>query len=113
MPPVPSPPPPSAAIAPPAPRNGLGVASLVLGVIGLVTSWLVVGALVGVAAFAVGLAARARVLRGEANNRGTAVAGIVLGLLAIVVGLAVLAMVLVEMLYFKHHVCTARPGLRC
>jgi len=97
------------------PRNGLGVVSLVLGVVGVVTSavtiWPTIGLLFGIAALAVGLAARARVKRGEANNRGIAIAGIVLGVAAIVIGLASLALNAVDLFYyFRHHVCTTPPG---
>jgi hypothetical protein len=91
-------------------RNGLGIVSLILGVVALVTSWLVVGVLFGIAALAVGLAARARVTRGEANNRGIAIAGIALGVVAIAVGLAALGLAAADLLYFRHHVCTSPPG---
>jgi len=92
------------------PRNGLGIASLILGVVAVCTSWLVIGVLFGITALAVGLAARARVTYGEANNRGIATAGIVLGIVAVVLGLAALAIVAVDLLYFRHHVCTTPPG---
>ncbi len=97
------------------PRNGLGVVSLVLGVVGVVTSavstWPTIGVLFGIAALAVGLAARARVKRGEANNRGIAIAGIVLGVAAIVIGLAALVLTAMDLFYyFRHHVCTTPPG---
>lgn len=44
----------------------------------------------GLFALVMGLAALARVKRGEANSRGRAIAGIALGVVAIVVGLALL-----------------------
>jgi hypothetical protein len=96
------------------PRNGLGVVSLVLGVVGVVISavtiWPTIGVFLGIAALAVGLAARARVKRGKANNRGIAIAGIVLGVAAIVLGLASLALTAVDLFYnFRHNVCTT-PG---
>jgi hypothetical protein len=65
------------------------VASLVIGIVALVTSPLCVGVGLGIAAVAMGLAARRRVKRGEAAQGGVALAGIVLGILATVVGLAV------------------------
>jgi len=88
-------------------RNGLGIVSLILGVVALGTSWLVIGVPFGIAALAVGLAARARVTRGEANNRGIAISGMALGVLAIVVDIAVVA---VHVLYFSHHVCESPAG---
>jgi Domain of unknown function (DUF4190) len=92
------------------PGNRLGVASMILGVVGVISSWLVIGVVFGIAALAAGLAARARIVRGEANNRGMATAGIVLGVVAIVVGLAALTLTAVNLFYFRHHVCTAPPG---
>ena len=73
---------------PDAPRNEFGVASLILGIVALITCWLLVGVPFGVAAVVTGDIARRRVQRGEANNPRTAIAGIVLGAVAIVAGLA-------------------------
>lgn len=73
--------------APPAtPKNGMGTTALVLGVIGLVTSWLIVGIVFGLIAVILGFVGRGRVKRGEATNGGVALAGIVLGFLAIIIG---------------------------
>ena len=77
-------------------RNGLGIASLVLAIIGLLSVWVPVVNIVsmglGLVAVVVGFFARGRVKRGAANNGGVAVAGIVLGALAIIVGLAFIAL---------------------
>ncbi len=73
---------------PDAPRNEVGVASLVLGLVGLFTCWLLVGVPFGVAAVVTGDVARRRVQRGAATNPRTARAGIVSGAVAIVAGLA-------------------------
>lgn len=87
----PSPPPQpyaDAALPPPVVRNGLGTAALVFAIIGLVLFVSILGGVVfGIIAVIVGVAARGRVKRGEANNGGVAIAGIVLGSLAIVSGL--------------------------
>jgi hypothetical protein len=72
---------------PDAPRNQFGVASLLLGVVALITCWLLVGVPFGIAAVVVGDIGRRRVKRGEANNPRIALAGIVLGAVAIVAGL--------------------------
>lgn len=77
---------------PVAPRNGLGIAALIIGVIALLSSWLGVGGLIGIAAVILGFVARARVKRGEANNGGVAMAGIVIGVIAIIAALAVAAL---------------------
>jgi hypothetical protein len=90
----PPPPPPPYGYPPPpvAPRNGLGIASLVLAIIALLSVWSVVVAIVlGLVAVVIGFFGRGRVKRGTANNGGVAIAGIVLGTLAVVVGLAFVA----------------------
>jgi hypothetical protein len=72
---------------PGAPRNEVGVASLILGLVALVTCWLLIGVPFGLAAVITGDIGRGRVKRGEADNPRTAMAGIVLGGVAIVAGL--------------------------
>jgi hypothetical protein len=71
------------------PKNGLGIASLVLAIIALLSVWTVfVAVVMGPAAVVVGFVGRGRVKRGVANNGGVAIAGIALGALAIIVGVA-------------------------
>ncbi len=66
------------------PRNGLGIAALIIGIIGCLfgfvpfTFW--IAGPMGVTALVLGLAGRGRVKRGEASNRITTWAGIVVGL---------------------------------
>jgi amino acid transporter len=86
----PPPPQPYAGYLPPptAPRNGLGIAALVLAIVGLVLCWTVAGGVIlGLVAVILGIVGRGRVKRGEATNGGVAIAGIVLGVLAIVLAL--------------------------
>ena len=72
-------------------KNGLGVAGMVCGIIGLVFGFIplfgiffaVPLGILGVVFGAVGLR---RAKRGEANNRGVAIAGLVTGILALVIG---------------------------
>jgi Domain of unknown function (DUF4190) len=73
---------------PDAPRNEFGVAALILGLVALMTCWLLIGVPFGIAAVITGDIARRRVQRGQANNPRTATAGVVLGAVAIVAGLA-------------------------
>lgn len=74
---------------PTSPKNGLGIASLVIAVIALMLVWSVLGGVIGgIIAVALGMAARGRVKRREANNGGVAIAGMALGGLAVVIGLA-------------------------
>jgi Domain of unknown function (DUF4190) len=86
----PPPPQPYAGYTPPpiGPRNGLGIAALVIAIIGLVFCWTVAGGIIlGIVAVVIGFVARGRVKRGQATNGGIAIAGIVLGFLAIIVSL--------------------------
>ncbi|OIN81767.1 DUF4190 domain-containing protein [Mycobacterium malmoense] len=72
---------------PDAPRNEVGVASLILGLVSLITCWLLIGVPFGIAAVITGDIARRRVQRGEADNPRIAMAGIVLGAVSIAAGL--------------------------
>jgi uncharacterized membrane protein YjgN (DUF898 family) len=73
-------------------QNGLGIASLVIAIIALMTVWSVTGGIIfGSVAVAIGFAARGRVKRGEATNHRVTVTGIVLGIVSIVVGLIFIA----------------------
>ncbi|MGW6569872.1 DUF4190 domain-containing protein [Streptomyces sp. NPDC054975] len=74
------------------PRNGLGVAALVLGIVGLLfglfplTFWL--GAILGILALIFGIIGHGRARKGEATNKGAALSGIILGALALVASIA-------------------------
>ena len=74
-------------------RNGMGTAALVFGIVGLVLVVLLLfsplGALLGLLAVLFGILGLIRVNRGEADNRGQAVAGLVTGALALVFGVLV------------------------
>lgn len=70
------------------PKNGLGVASLVVAIIALFS--VVGGVVLGVVAIILGFLGRGRVKRGEANNGGIAIAGIVLGVLSIILSIVVI-----------------------
>jgi ABC-type phosphate transport system permease subunit len=72
---------------PDAPRNEFGVASVILGVVALMTCWLLIGVPFGIAAVITGDIARRRAQRGTANNPRVAAAGIALGAVAIVAGI--------------------------
>lgn len=77
-------------------KNGLGIAALVLGILSLVSWFLFIGGLFGLIAIILGVIALGRVKRGEANNKGMAIAGIVTGAIGllltilVVVGVATL-----------------------
>ncbi|KUH36719.1 MULTISPECIES: DUF4190 domain-containing protein [Streptomyces] len=75
----------------PAPANGLGVASMVLGIISVVGCFMYgLGIVLGVLALIFGIVGRKRVQRGEANNGPIATAGIVTGAVGIALGALVL-----------------------
>ena len=77
---------------PAAPKNGMGIASLVVAIIALIGSFSVVGGVVlGVAAVILGFVARNRVKTGQADNGGVALAGIILGVVSVIAGLAFVA----------------------
>jgi membrane-bound ClpP family serine protease len=72
-------------------RNGMGTAGLVIGVVALVLAGLILfaplGAFLGLVALVLGIVGLIRANRGQADNRGQAVAGLVTGALALVIGL--------------------------
>ena len=74
------------------PRNGMGIAALVVGIVSLLVAWLpflglisVLGGVVGIVLGAIGLK---RVRRREATNKGTSIAGIVVSVVAIILAVA-------------------------
>jgi hypothetical protein len=73
------------------PRNGMGTAALVLGILALVLVVLIffspLGALLGLLAVIFGIVGILRANRGEADNRGQALTGLVTGAVALLVGL--------------------------
>lgn len=74
------------------PRNGLGIAALVLGVIAVPACMtLFGGVLLGIVAAILGFLGWSRAKSGEADNGGVAIAGALLGVVAVVIsiGLAV------------------------
>ena len=74
-----------------APRNGLGTAALVLGILAVLTVITVFGGIVlGLLAVVLGLVARGRVKRHEATNGGSATAGVVLGVIALLLSIALI-----------------------
>ena len=73
---------------PTGPKNGLGIAALVIAILGLVFCWTVIGGVVlGVVAVIIGILGRGRAKRGQATNGGVAIAGVLLGVLAVILSL--------------------------
>lgn len=75
--------------SPGTPRNGMSVAALVLGIIGLVT-FIPVLSILAIVFGGIGLG---RANRGEATNKGMATAGLVLGIVGILIQLLVLLLI--------------------
>ncbi|WP_171170367.1 DUF4190 domain-containing protein [Streptomyces sp. I05A-00742] len=84
-----------AAVPAAVPDNGFGTAALVLGIVSLVLSvTMIFGVVLGVLAVIFGAVGRAKAVRGEASNRGQALAGLILGSLALVASVLVLVLVI-------------------
>ncbi|GAT11282.1 DUF4190 domain-containing protein [Mycolicibacterium novocastrense] len=86
----PPPPPQGYGYPPPAsaPKNGIGIAALVVAIIALLSVF--GGVVLGVVAVILGFIGWGRAKRGEATNGGIAVAGIVLGFLSIIEAIVVI-----------------------
>lgn len=79
-----------------APRNGFGVAALVLGILALISFFTVVGGIVlGLLALVFGILGRKRAKRGEANNGGMALAGAITGGIGLVLTIGYLVVIAV------------------
>ncbi|AZM49054.1 DUF4190 domain-containing protein [Streptomyces sp. WAC 06738] len=82
---------PYAWVPPAGPRNGSGIAAMILGVIGAVLSFTLLlsplAVILGGLAIGFGIVTLRRVRRGEARNRGSGLSGIWLGGVAAVVGI--------------------------
>ncbi|MGK5501475.1 DUF4190 domain-containing protein, partial [Streptomyces sp. URMC 125] len=76
----------------PRPRDGMGIAALVLGLSALVLFWTVLpGVVLGVPAVVFGLVGHRRAARGEAGNGRMALTGAVTGLVGLVLSAALVA----------------------
>ncbi len=75
-------------------KNGLGVAALVLGLVGLLGGFIIpfsgLGSILAIIFGAIGLK---RVKRGEANNRGMALAGLWLGIAGVALSFIVVVVI--------------------
>ncbi len=81
------------------PRNGLATTSLILGIVTIVPGLLlsILGSLIGMAAFVVGIIALVQISRDKSGGQGTAIAGIVLGVIG--AALAPFATIVVLMIF--------------
>lgn len=76
-------------------RNGLGTAGLVVGILSLVFMLLFppIGIVLGILALVFGIIGVRRARRGEATNRGQAMAGWITGAIGLVISIVILAVV--------------------
>ena len=90
------PPPAGYGPGPQAPKNGLGIAALVLGILAILATITVIGVILGIPlgllAVILGIVGLRRVGKGLATNKGVAIAGIVTGALGLVVSVAVVVL---------------------
>lgn len=86
-------PPPDQFAGPNKPQNGLGIASLVLGIVSIVLCCAYAGIWAGIPAVVLGYLSMNKAKQGLATNRGLALAGLITG--AIGVALAVILIILV------------------
>jgi hypothetical protein len=93
----------------PHPRNELGIAALVVGILAVVFCWFpFAGIVFGVATVALAIAGRKRIRRGEADNRRTTTIGIALGTAAFVIGGAISAVFLLSVIDHQNCIDHAR-----
>ncbi|MFF5769836.1 DUF4190 domain-containing protein [Streptomyces californicus] len=79
----------------PAPNNGLGTAAMVIGIVSVVGFCLYgLNIVLGILALIFGIIGLGRAKRGEATNRGMALAGVILGSIGIVVGATILGLII-------------------
>ncbi|MFE5712249.1 DUF4190 domain-containing protein [Streptomyces sp. NPDC056501] len=77
------------------PSNGMGIASMVLGIVAVVGFCLYgVNIILGILALIFGIIGLKKAGRGEATNRGMALAGVILGSVGIVVGSVILGLII-------------------
>ncbi|MEJ2867179.1 DUF4190 domain-containing protein [Actinomycetospora sp. OC33-EN08] len=77
-----------AQVMPPKPKNGMGTAALVFGILALITCWVpVVGLVLGLLAIIFGVIGRGRVRRQQATNGGVALTGLWLGVISFVLNI--------------------------
>ncbi len=82
-------PPPAAAPGPgAAPNNTLGLIGMICGIVAIpLACCFGLGTLVGIAGIVLGFLGKQKADKGEANNRGQAMAGIICGAVAVILGI--------------------------
>jgi hypothetical protein len=66
------------------PRNGIGIAAMVVGIVAIFLFWIpLLGLVLAIVALVLGIVGIRKASRGEATNKGMAIAGVVTGALAL------------------------------
>jgi hypothetical protein len=74
------------AVTPNTTRNGIGVAAMVCGIVGLVFCWVpYFGLILGILGIVLGIVNVVAANKGEANNKGMGIAGLVLGIITVAI----------------------------
>ena len=76
----------------PTPSSALAIASLVLGIIGLLTGLMIFGAVLGLVGVILGIVALVKVKNGTASGKGMAIGGIVTGALGMIAAVAMVVL---------------------
>ncbi|MBN1807626.1 MAG: DUF4190 domain-containing protein [Planctomycetes bacterium] len=92
-----SPVPAEAAPAVPAKASGAAIASLVLGILGFLTAFILVGFLLAIVGLILGIVALGKVSKGQAGGKGVAVAGTVISGIALLSGVFMVIMAVAMM----------------
>jgi Domain of unknown function (DUF4190) len=77
-------------------RNGLGLAALILGIVGIALAFLAIGIFPAILAIIFGIIGINRVRRGVATNRGQALAGLILGIVGFVIAAIFISVIAVR-----------------
>lgn len=76
----------------PTPSSALAIASLILGIIGLLTGLMFFGAVLGLVGVILGIVALVKVKNGTASGKGMAIGGIVTGALGMIAAAAMMVL---------------------
>lgn len=78
------------------PGSGLAIASLVSGILGILTGIFIYGVALGLAGIVLGIVALVQVRRGAASGKGLAIGGIVTGVVSFVVAAVTIAVIVLN-----------------
>lgn len=77
-----------------APGTGLGIASLVLGIIAIITCWFAIGSLAGLIGLILGIIAIVKLRKTPGSKKGLAITGTILSAIGLVIGAVMTALLI-------------------